>query len=142
MKRHVWQRRPGVAWAAAGAAAGLAILGAVLVFTAATRSANGRTQIDAPVMTLLPRSTVTELVIPSPTALPTETLPSVPVEDPNSGQIEVGLIVEVYGTEGTGCGCAEIPARPARSSSWPTRARYSLCRTGPWKPTGGPGSTS
>lgn len=102
MKRHAWQRRPGVAWAAAGAAAGLAILGAVLVFTAATRGANGRTQIDAPVMTLLPRSTATEMVIPSPTALPTETLPSVPVEDPNSGQIEVGLIVEVYGTEGDG----------------------------------------
>jgi hypothetical protein len=102
MNRHAWQRRPGVAWAAAGAVAGLVILGAVLVFTAATRSANARRQIANPVVTLVPRSTATELVRPSPTSFATETPAPVPVKDPNSGQIGVGLIVEVYGTEGDG----------------------------------------
>jgi hypothetical protein len=42
------------------------------------------------------------MVLPSPTALPTETPQPASVQEPGTGRIDVGLIVEVYGTEGDG----------------------------------------
>ena len=102
MKRVGWLHRPGCAWAAAGAAAGLLILAAVLAVTGVSRRASGRVQAGAPVVTVLPRPSPTEIVAPSPTALPTETQQPAAAQGSGTGRIDLGLIVEVYGTEGDG----------------------------------------
>jgi hypothetical protein len=102
VKRDAWLHRPGCAWAAAGAAAGVLVLAAVLSITAVARRASGGGQEAAPVVTLIPRPSPTEMVPPSPTALPTETPQPAAVPDSATGRIDVGLIVEVYGTEGDG----------------------------------------
>jgi hypothetical protein len=95
-------QHPGCSWAAAGAAVGVLTLAAVLAVTAVSRHAAGQAQAAAPVVTLLPRPSLTATVPPSPTALPTEAPPPAAPEDGSSGRIEVGLIVEVHGTEGDG----------------------------------------
>jgi hypothetical protein len=102
VKRDAWLHRPGCAWAAAGAAAGLLVLAAVLAVTAVSRRANMQMQAVAPVVTLLPRPSPTEMVPPSATVLPTETPQPSTAPDSSTGRIDVGLIVEVYGTEGDG----------------------------------------
>ncbi len=102
MKRVAWLHSPGCAWAAAGAVAGLLVLAAVLAVTGFSRRASGRMEAAAPVMTVVPKPSPTEIVPPSPTALPTETPQPAAAQDPGAGRIGVGLIVEVYGTEGDG----------------------------------------
>lgn len=102
MKRGAWLQRPGCAWAVAGAVGGLFLLLAVLAVTALSRRTGVGAQLAAPVVTLLPRPTPTVPVLPSPTAAPTETPQPASPADGNAGRIGVGLIVEVYGTEGDG----------------------------------------
>jgi hypothetical protein len=103
VKRDAWLHRPGCAWAAAGAAAGVLVLAAVLSITAVARRASGGGQEAAPVVTLIPRSSPTEeMVPPSPTVLPTETPQPAATPYSATGRIEVGLVVEVFGTDGDG----------------------------------------
>jgi hypothetical protein len=102
VKRDAWLHRPGCAWAAAGAAAGVLVLAAVLSITAVARRASGGGQQAAPVVTLIARPSPTEMVPPSPTALPAETPQPAAAPDSGTGRVEVGLVVEVYGTEGDG----------------------------------------
>jgi hypothetical protein len=105
MRRAGWMRRGGCVWASAGAVAGVVLLTVLLLLTGlARRDAMG---YAAPLVTVLPRPTVTAAVIqpPSPTATETAepTLPSDP------GRIAVGVIVEVHGTEGDGLRLRESP---------------------------------
>jgi len=102
MRRSAWLQEPGVLWAAAGAAAGLLILVAVLAITGIARSASRGSQTSAPVVTLLPRPSPTELPSPSPTTPPTETPQPAAAPPASSGSVDVGAMVEVYGTEGDG----------------------------------------
>jgi hypothetical protein len=95
-------QRPGCVWAAAGAAGGLIVLTAVLGFTALSRRSATSAPPAAPVVTLLPRPTATLAATVTPTSMPTDTPAPASPDGANGGQVGVGSIVAVYGTEGDG----------------------------------------
>ena len=102
MRRAAWMQRPGCVWAASGAAGGVIVLAAVLALTALTRRMAPNVQPAAPVVTLLPRPTATVAATVPPTPMPTDTPPPAAPDAGNGGQVTVGSIVAVYGTEGDG----------------------------------------
>jgi hypothetical protein len=114
MRRSAWLRRPGFAWAVAGAAVGILVLGVVLAVTAISRSRLARSEAALPVVTLLPRPSPTLLVPLSPTPSSTETPEPPAIQSFDSARIEVGRIVEVYGTEGEGL---RLRADPSTTST-------------------------
>jgi hypothetical protein len=94
----------------------LLILAAVLAITAASRTASQRSQASVPVMTLLPRALPTETASPSPTAptpSPSDTPQPASTQDATAARIEVGRMVEVYGTEGDGLRLRADPSTEA-----------------------------
>lgn len=105
MNRAGWMQRGGCVWAAAGVSAGVGLLALLLLITGLAR--RGDAQFAAALVTVLPRPTTTVAVFvpPSPTA--TETAEPAPPSDP--GRIVVGVIVEVFGTEGDGLRLRESP---------------------------------
>jgi hypothetical protein len=78
------------------------VLAAVLSITAVARRASGGGQEAAPVVTLIPQPSATEVAPTMPTVLPTETPQPTAAPASGTGRIEVGLVVEVNGTEGDG----------------------------------------
>ncbi len=102
MRPIAWRQRPGCLWASAGAVGGLIVLAAVLALTAISRGAAAPSLPAQPVVTLLPRPTATLAATAQPTPMPTETPPPAAAEDGNGGEVSVGAIVAVYGTEGDG----------------------------------------
>ena len=106
MKRAGWMQRGGCVWAAAGAFVGVFVLGFLLLLTGLAR--RGAVGFAEPVVTVLPRATVTAAVLVAPSPTPTEeTAQPSPPSDP--GRITVGLIIEVFGTEGDGLRLRESP---------------------------------
>jgi hypothetical protein len=105
MKRFGWMQRGGCVWAAVGAFAGVVLLALLLLLTGLAR--RGAVEFAAPVVTVLPRPTATVAVLVPPSPTPTETAEAALPSDP--GRIAVGLIVEVFGTEGDGLRLRELP---------------------------------
>jgi len=105
MKRAGWMQRGGCVWAAAGAFVGVFVLALLLLLTGLAR--RGAVEFAPPVVTVLPRPTATAAVLVAPSPTPTETAQPSPPSDP--GRIAVGLIIEVFGTEGDGLRLRESP---------------------------------